>query len=65
LITAHTARPILRGMQCTHLLACASVRRCNWQLADMLPGGQMNFPPRARQAEQTVAADHAHQWVVL
>jgi hypothetical protein len=28
---------------------------------DMLPGGQMNFPPRARQAVQTFAADQVHQ----
>jgi hypothetical protein len=27
----------------------------------MLPGGQMNFPPRARQAPQTFAADQVHQ----
>jgi hypothetical protein len=28
---------------------------------DMLPGGQMNFPPRARQAVQIFAADQVHQ----
>jgi hypothetical protein len=27
----------------------------------VLPGGQMNFPPRARQAVQTFAADQVHQ----
>ena len=51
--------PIRRGMHCNHLLA--SLRRWSWQLADILPGGQMNLPPRARHALQTVAADHAHQ----
>jgi hypothetical protein len=35
--------------------------RCSLQLMDMLPGGQMNFPPRARQAPQTFAADQVHQ----
>jgi hypothetical protein len=27
---------------------------------DMLPGGQMNFPSRARQRVQTFAADQLH-----
>jgi hypothetical protein len=35
--------------------------RCSLQLMDMLPGGQMTFPPRARQAVQTFAADQLHQ----
>jgi hypothetical protein len=31
--------------------------RCSLQLMDMLPGGQMYLPPRARQAVQALAAD--------
>jgi hypothetical protein len=65
MVAAHTVRIHSHGMYCNHLLACASVRRCNWQLADMSPGEQMNFPPRARHLAQTVAADQVHQWVVL
>jgi len=38
-----------------------SAARCSLQLLDIFPGGQINFPPRARQAEQTVAADQVHQ----
>jgi hypothetical protein len=34
--------------------------RCSRQLIDMLPGGQMYFPPRARHAVQTFAADQVH-----
>src|SRR6516162_7634090 len=56
MVAAHTVRIHSHGMHCNHLLTCASVRRCNWQLADISPGGQMYFPPRARHLLQTVAA---------
>jgi hypothetical protein len=31
--------------------------RCSLQLMDMSPGAQLNFPPRARQRVQALAAD--------
>jgi hypothetical protein len=37
--------------------------RCSLQPIDILPGGQMYLPPRARQAAQTLAADQVHQCV--
>jgi hypothetical protein len=40
---------------------CASLRRLNLQLVELLPGGQMSagyLPPLARHLPQTVAADH-------
>ena len=60
MVAAHTApHPARHVLQSPFSLRLRT--RCNWQLADMLPGGQMNFPPRARHLVQTVAADQVHQ----
>src|SRR5689334_7789410 len=54
----HVGSRNLLDITISYLLEAA---RCRLQLMDMFPGGQINFPPRARQAEQTLAADQEHQ----
>lgn len=59
-LAGHPQSPLLRSVPMAIRVHRTSPR-CSLQLMDMLPGGQMNFPPRARQAVQTFAADQVHQ----